>query len=258
MLEDYILPDIIRYIFNLYLDYANDIPKLENLTNIKFDKEPHVTVEELYDPKLEMLLEQKIYLDHELIKDETWYGTGQKCHEYNYWNKENHGIHIQFFDDGKIYSEMNYIYGKLDGRKFIYDGTHITVKEYKKDIQNGKQFVYTSDGELFHELNYLDGKKDGVQYEWRKKYNLYRTEVNKYKNGTIVRKTMYHASKIQTTDLSQLIKMTEINFKNGYIDVEQYFWDKNEILIQSRCYENKKLVETKKFRDGKLIETIKN
>jgi hypothetical protein len=44
MLTNYLLPDILQYVFNLYLFYETDIPKLENIIPFKFDIRPHLTV----------------------------------------------------------------------------------------------------------------------------------------------------------------------------------------------------------------------
>jgi antitoxin component YwqK of YwqJK toxin-antitoxin module len=159
MLETYVLSDIIKYILNLYLDYENDIPKLENFIKVKFSIMPHITIEESYDNIGKYISERITYLDDILIKTERWYNNGQKWSENNFKNKKNHGVHRIFNPDGKIISEANYNDSKLDGRQLTVTGFYIVVKEYKNDIQNGKEYNYTSEGKLINELNYLNGKK---------------------------------------------------------------------------------------------------
>jgi antitoxin component YwqK of YwqJK toxin-antitoxin module len=99
-------------IVNAYLDYNEDITKLEKLTDFKFNKELHITEEKIINSVINQS-EKKTFLDGNLIKLERWYKNGNKSVELNYNNGKLEGKQYGWHTNGNKYTEQNYKNGKL-------------------------------------------------------------------------------------------------------------------------------------------------
>ncbi len=238
MLKNYILPDIIRYIFNLYLDYANDVPKLENLTNIKLDKEPHVTVEEYYDKSTKNIYRKNTYLDEVLVKDETWHSNNVREYEYNYWNGKEEGIHLEWIvskgeNESKgeelVLSE-NYKNGIREGDFYLKHDGDISTGNYKNGKLNGKMYGSDFSNSPLYEDNYENGVKQGIHYNWDKNgTDSFFTMISDYKNGEILESNLYYPIDKIIKDISKLTKW----FKTDHISKRRYIWNYDGILLES-------------------------
>ena len=81
MLLKYLHKDISQYVFNLYIDYESNAPKLKKVINFKFNVKPHLYKEELYNiyPGYKTC---NTYLDGILKKVKVYDLVGQKILEY--------------------------------------------------------------------------------------------------------------------------------------------------------------------------------
>ena len=84
MLSNYILSDILQYIFNLYIDWENDIAIISEVLNFNFSIKPHLHIEETYSTNKRKVV--STYIDEKISKTETYYEGGIKSCEKNYKN----------------------------------------------------------------------------------------------------------------------------------------------------------------------------
>ncbi len=93
------------------------------------------------------------------------------------------GLVVDYFDNGKLKYECNFINGKRDGifRKWHSPEIIFLEREYKKGIQTGISKSWYSNGQLFFEVNYKDGKKNGNWKSWYENGQVW--DIGEYKNG---------------------------------------------------------------------------
>jgi antitoxin component YwqK of YwqJK toxin-antitoxin module len=132
---------IIQYVFNLYVDYQNDVPKLENIIKLKFDIKPHLKITKItsiiksihvYDT--EDILEVTTYLDDFMIKKEQYYSNAMKKEEVNYMNGKYHGQYVNWYEDGTVKLFTTYENGKLEGDHITYNRKGIVIYKNGKDV----------------------------------------------------------------------------------------------------------------------------
>jgi hypothetical protein len=93
MLSNYILPDILQFVFNLYIDWTNDSQKLNTLLNFNFDIKSHLKIEKEF--KNEILHIKSTYIDGVISEKEKWYidkKYGEFVGEKKYKNSYKNGI----------------------------------------------------------------------------------------------------------------------------------------------------------------------
>ena len=84
--------------------------------------------------------------------------------EYTYYTKDGkvvrHGLCKDYYENGKIVSELNYKDGKLDGicKGYYKDGELEFEYNYKDGKRDGLCKYYYEDGGLESELNFKEGK----------------------------------------------------------------------------------------------------
>jgi hypothetical protein len=110
-MSKYILPDILQYILNDYLDHQ-DIEVYNRVFNFKFCIEKYTKIKKQSQDGF-FLHNKQTFLDRQLIKE------------------------VVTHSDGSIYSEDNYKYGKLHGKCTVYDLTNKTVAD-ETIYENGK------------------------------------------------------------------------------------------------------------------------
>jgi len=73
------------------------------------------------------------------------------------------GEHIEYYENGEIYSKYNCIDGKLDGEYiFYYKNGLIYYKSYYINGKLNDEFItYYESGNISYKQNYLDDKKNG-------------------------------------------------------------------------------------------------
>ena len=91
--------------------------------------------------------------------------------------KKINGIGKEYYDDGKLKFEGEYLNGKRNGRcREYYDNGHLELEgQYLSGERNGKGKEYHYDGSLWFEGEYKNGKKrNGKFYEndWISEFEL--------------------------------------------------------------------------------------
>jgi antitoxin component YwqK of YwqJK toxin-antitoxin module len=119
MITYYILPDILQYILNLYLD-GEELPNLSKILSFNFDIKSHLYIEETnnltYDSKI-----IKTYIDGKLSKRNIYHENKIRHLQENYKNEKLHGTQFYYNPNGTLKIKYNYIQEKLDGRQYYYD-----------------------------------------------------------------------------------------------------------------------------------------
>ena len=93
-----------------------------------------------------------------------YYENGQLCVEVNYINGTMNGIYKLYYENGQLWEEMNYIDGKINGifKSYYSNGQLMEEVNYIDDKRNGIYKSYHYDGQLLEEVNYIDGKKSFI------------------------------------------------------------------------------------------------
>ncbi|TVZ55131.1 antitoxin component YwqK of YwqJK toxin-antitoxin module [Lutibacter sp. Hel_I_33_5] len=93
------------------------------------------------------------------------------------------GKWIYYFSNGKLFSEENYVEGKLEGDvKNYFNNEKIAEHcEYKNGVKQGVSKKYSDQGILIEEMNYAEGKANGIAKYFNLKGDL--KEEGSYKNG---------------------------------------------------------------------------
>jgi antitoxin component YwqK of YwqJK toxin-antitoxin module len=110
MLQNYILIDILQYVFNLYIDYNTQARVLENIidTKFKFGRNCHISEKVSYGIGIDGSNKNVyIFLDNNLIKYESFFNK-LRIKEENYSNNFLEGITTIWSISGKIKQEISY------------------------------------------------------------------------------------------------------------------------------------------------------
>jgi antitoxin component YwqK of YwqJK toxin-antitoxin module len=168
---DYLPVDIVNYGLQGYLNYDEDVSKLEEIYNKKLDIKQHLTYQEDFWDKDKTKIESKTtFLDGKRIKYELWFRNGNKNFEDHYKNNMLNGIVKEWYENGSISSEEHYKNGKWDGvrRKWNPEGYLKEEENYKNDYLDGIKKLYYEDGKLRYEQTYKNGQLNGLtKYYYR-------------------------------------------------------------------------------------------
>jgi antitoxin component YwqK of YwqJK toxin-antitoxin module len=158
MLTNYILPDVLQYVFNLYIDWTNDELILSKFVNFKFDIKPHRNFNCYWTTRTIKVV--RIYIDDNVVKEERFIdGQKHKFKEDNYKNNKLDGSMFEWHDNGGLAVHANFKYGKLDGKIFEWNDNGILISEenYKCGKKDGDQYKYHSNGVIFNKSCYEKG-----------------------------------------------------------------------------------------------------
>ncbi|MEI6174550.1 MAG: hypothetical protein WCR01_12440 [Bacteroidota bacterium] len=131
------------------------------LSSCRFE---HKVVEETYDdgtPKRVC-----IYLGkgegRELIKETTYYANKQAQMEGTYKDNKRDGRWTYFYENGKLWSDGQFVKGKSDGKRTTYfeNGKVRYEGFYKEDMRVGKWRFFDENGRLLQEVDYSAPPKE--------------------------------------------------------------------------------------------------
>lgn len=96
------------------------------------------------------------------------------------------GIHREYFNDGKLKSEVGYKDGQFNGlcRFYFQNGNLRKQFHYENGVVDGKAYEFYENGEYKFEANYKNGIVDDVIKLFYNNGNLYSFMV--YQNGTLI------------------------------------------------------------------------
>jgi antitoxin component YwqK of YwqJK toxin-antitoxin module len=187
MLSNYILPDILQYVFNLYIDWENDSLTLIKIFNFDFDIKPHLKIEKEF--KNEILHIKSTYIDGVIFEKEEWY-TDEKYGEFvgekRYKN----------FYKNRILEEETLYYYSCENRVGYFCRVPLDhgVRKLKKCYynknkkikcilllldgqQHEEQIHFYENGNIWCKKYYLSGVQEGTQYFYNKAGKLCKTEI---------------------------------------------------------------------------------
>lgn len=82
----------------------------------------------------------------------SYYETGEKYEEYQYIaDSVKHGLYRRYSQDGRLLESANYVNGKLEGERIIYNfasGVKEISEIYKNDLLDGRHIVFHPNGEM--------------------------------------------------------------------------------------------------------------
>jgi len=94
---------------------------------------------------------------------------------------QRHGINQLFYADGKLRSEVNYLFDKKEGayKEYYSTGELALEVNYRNDRKEGVQKEYFRNGKLSSEVRYVNGYKEGAQKWYDQNGTLIKTETFK-------------------------------------------------------------------------------
>lgn len=142
-LEDF-PTDILQYTINGYLDFQEDIPKVEQLLtdagyDFKFDRNQHIYVEDTYYKDTKTLLMKRTFLDQVIIKLEVFSKKGKL--ELIQFYKNGMLTKFEYISKHKDHARGHLLNGKLNGKyeRFL-KGETVSEFNYKEGIPVGLQW----------------------------------------------------------------------------------------------------------------------
>ncbi|MEG9320917.1 toxin-antitoxin system YwqK family antitoxin [Fusobacterium varium] len=96
------------------------------------------------------------------------YDNGSLFSEYNYINGRLNGFFKEYYENGQLLSEGNYKDDELEGilRYYYENGQLLSEGNYKDDELEGILKYYYENGQLEREENYKNGNRDGLLKEY--------------------------------------------------------------------------------------------
>lgn len=154
------------------------------------------------------------------------------------------GVNIEYYENGQILSESNYLNGELHGlsREYYENGQILSESNYINGELNGPSGEYYEDGQIQAEANYANGELIGVAKEY-------------YVNGGVKNAASFSMDKmkIETYSISGKLSRRAV-YKDGVI-IDEYILDEQGNVISNgfyRTYYNSGALESEQsFKDGK-------
>jgi hypothetical protein len=159
-MSKYLLPDILQYILNDYLNHY-EIEVYNRVFNFEFSllrdssltphgkiNKYHSVVTKFYNNN--KLFSRKTFYYDELIKDEEWYYNGSMKHEVNYKYGKLDGESIYYYIWGDMYFWRNYKNGTEENTQYNNTILYVPPRGYLYYINN-KEYNYFT----YLVLNYL-------------------------------------------------------------------------------------------------------
>jgi antitoxin component YwqK of YwqJK toxin-antitoxin module len=137
--------NIIEYVLNAYLDYEEDIEKIKQLYEYKFNIRKHIYIGiDLYPNN--NIKRSNIWLDDYGIKDKWYYPDGKLYYLSNTRHGQIHGIQKTWNEEGTLIKEETYDYGRLEGirKEWYNNGNLACVKNYKNGKLSDIQQMYNN------------------------------------------------------------------------------------------------------------------
>jgi antitoxin component YwqK of YwqJK toxin-antitoxin module len=173
-LLNYILYDIVKYLFDLYIDY-NEKYKLESVISFKFDNyKDHIKIEKKVEhsdnnkTKLEFFTDNALtktqYISHKNIV--TLEVTYKKYLNVDYKNEYRNGLLLSSL---KLWNNFREPWNNIKQSKtFSYDrnGNLTSFSSHYNGRRSGAQYIWWSNGKLKLKTNYFKGYLIEFEREW--------------------------------------------------------------------------------------------
>jgi antitoxin component YwqK of YwqJK toxin-antitoxin module len=152
--------NIIEYILNLYLDYVDDVQKLKQLYNFKFNIKSHLTHYISFYGGKKKIKNKSLYLDNKPIKIKKYFYNGNKSSLWKCTNLNDNSIFECWYKNGKNSYVANMQKGKYHGffEEWNMMGYYRRKANYENGKLNGIQKYYTYDEKFIYEEIRENGK----------------------------------------------------------------------------------------------------
>jgi antitoxin component YwqK of YwqJK toxin-antitoxin module len=209
----------------------------------------------------------KLYYDNDNIKTEISYLNGQKegIHldfyensvlesEVPYENNNIHGKVKYYYNNGKIKSIATYSNGKLNGFKKIYtdDGVLESEVPYENNNIHGEVKYYYNNGKIKSIATYSNGKLNGFKKIYTddgvlERESFYENDLQNgfeffYYNGYLLGSTPYRHGKVHGLE--------QYFYKNGSISEEAFFINNYQEGLSLKYYENGNIKTVANFKNN--------
>jgi hypothetical protein len=104
----YLLPDILQYILNEYLDHQ-DIEVYNRVFNFKFKIDKYMKTKQIFIQNTKKLIVNETYLDDELIRELIFYNNGLRKYEKNYKHNKFDGKYVTYDFESQQDFKFKYI-----------------------------------------------------------------------------------------------------------------------------------------------------
>lgn len=222
--------------WTLYL--YNKVAEKAFLKNGKYDGEYH----EYYRGHSVTTFKDGVILHHI-----SHHPNGQLAVERSYENGKLHGEIKEYREDGSLYRESHYLYGKADGKQLeTNDKGYTWIKNYKNGQQSGEYLEIAENGITTQQGYYNDtGQKTG-RWISHDKNGIIREDIG-YLDGK------YHGEKRIYTD-GQLIFLTQYdNGKYNGKDIEYYSSNPKIIRSEKNYVNDEREGSTKYYSDKGIV-----
>ncbi len=109
--------------------------------------------------------------------------TNKRLGEFR--NGYKNGVFTEYYSNGKLKSEVDYLHGKLNGKYISYNekGNKEYEANYELGLEDGQEIYYHSNGKIKATFNYKRGKIiDGIYSIYKDDGSIEKTEHYEYKN----------------------------------------------------------------------------
>jgi antitoxin component YwqK of YwqJK toxin-antitoxin module len=162
--------NILQFILNSYLDYEEDILKIQQVypsLQYNFSLKSHLKTTISFSQTI-----KTIYLDKKKKREIVYFDEndffGKKLHSMNNYNSNNQLHGKQYFNNGQGYNIFNYKNGKHEGiqAQYYINGNLEYRLNYKNGKKEGEQKGWYESGKINYEHYYIDGLKHGTQVQY--------------------------------------------------------------------------------------------
>lgn len=130
-----------------------------------------------------------LYQNENVVKSEHWYPDGKREEIKNYHCEKDacpqhacaqHGVQKMWYENGQLFQEQHYRFGKKDGEELRYSPTGLLRERisFKDDKEDGVSELFYSNGQKASQRFLRNGKWNGEDLAW-------------YSNGNIMSKHFY-------------------------------------------------------------------
>ena len=172
----------------------------------------------------------------------------------------------EWFEDGQLFIESNYVDGKLNGiyKEWHENGQLRLQFNYVDDKENGPYKEWHENGQLRLQLSYIDGKENGTykqmdengQLEVQANYingQLNGEYKSWYVNGQLNVQANYLNNLILHGDFKKWYKGSDEQSENGQLHIQTTYVNNKKNGLYKEWYENGKCKVEINFENDKII-----
>ena len=173
-----------------------------------------------------------------------------------------HGISQEWYTDGKLKFQGNYLSGKPQGTHIYYYPNG--KPSVKIEFENGtpvKKELYYETGELKSVIPFVEGREEGTEKVYATNGQL--LQENEYHAGLLQKTRVYKDNRLVEEKIYTPTHRKEIYYKDdgkiefsylrskNILDGETIKYDKQNNVLERNLYKNDKLIKTQSFKNNR-------